>query len=180
MLCWICHHWGGGSLTIDGVAHPQHNQKGCNVENSTNIPDMIANPQDYGFAWEYGPLNKGGMELTDAAPYMVHQNLTRMREVFGDDYFLNMANGTSGKVRDQLLRNDIFANRDILVDDVAMKTIILQRAFGAKKPRASRVTVVEVEKLVEVEVRIYMADDGQEFTDKAEFMAHQIDLRQNA
>ena len=141
-----------------------------------DITDMVANPEKYGFSWDSGPLNKAGMELTKAAPFMVHQDLNRIREVFGDEYILNMANGTSGKVRDQLLRNDIWEDRSLVNRPEEMKEIVIGRALGRTRGRATRVTVVE--KIVEV--RSWVADDGTEFTDKAECMAYNIDLKLNA
>lgn len=164
------------SLSIDSWSgtHATYS-KGCTMSTTYDITDMIAHPEKYGFSWGYGSLNKAGMELTKTAPYMVHENLERLREVFGDEYFLAIANGTSGRVRDQLLRNDIYENRDLLKQPEELKRIVLERAFG-RKPRSARVTVVE--KLVEV--RTYVADDGTEFTDKGECLAHNIDLKQNA
>ena len=145
-----------------------------------DITDMVANPEAYGFSWSYGPLAKAGMELTKVAPYMVHTDLNCIREVFGDQYILNMANGTSGKVRDQLLRNDIWEDRSLVNRPDEMKQIVISRALGRTRGRSARVTVVEVIKEKIVEVRSWVADDGTEFTDKAECMAYNIDLKLNA
>jgi len=138
---------------------------------------MIANPEAYGFSWGYGPLHKGKMEVCALAPYMEHKDLARLREVFGDDYFLSSANGQSARVRDQLLRNDIWLSKPLASKPEEMKRIVLERALGTKSRRSRTITV---EKIVEKEVRIYVADDGQEFTDKAEYMAYQVDLKLNA
>ena len=138
---------------------------------SNELQDMISNPEAYGFAWGEGPLHKNGMELCKHAPYIEHKDLERMREVFGDDYFLASANGQSARVRDQQLRNDIWDDKSLASKPDEMKRIVLERAFGTRS-RKARVTVVEV--------KTYLADDGTEFTDKAECMAYNIDLKQNA
>lgn len=135
------------------------------------ISSMIANPSAYGFEWGYGALHHKEMKIADRAPHIVHMDLALMREHFGDQYFLDCANTRSGRVRDQLLRNDIFDDRPLAKDDLRMKTIVLQRALG-RVSRKSRVTVVE--KIVEKTV--YAANDGTTFPTLAEALAHNVDL----
>lgn len=137
-----------------------------------NISDMIANPSSYGFEWGYGALHHKEMRIAERAPHIVHVNLELMRATFGDSYFLDSANTRSARVRDQTLRNDIYDDRPLAKDDLRMKTIVLERALG-RVSRKSRVTVVE--KIVEK--RVFVANDGTEFTDKAEMMAHNVDLQ---
>lgn len=140
-----------------------------------DLNEMVSNPSAYGFEWGFGPLHKNGMEICKAAPYIVHKDFKRLCEVFGDDYFLASANGQSARVRDQLLRNDIWDNKSLANDTDAMKRIVLERALGTRA-RKSRVTIIERE----VQVKVYVADDGTEFTDKAEYLAYQVDLKLNA
>lgn len=137
-----------------------------------DINDLIANPSKYGFEWGYGALEHKGMRIAERAPYIVHRDLDLMRKHFGDQYFLDCANTRSGRVRDQTIRTDIYDDRPLAKDDLRMKTMVLQRALGVAA-RKSRVTVIE--KIVEK--RVYVANDGTEFTDKAEMMAHNVDLQ---
>lgn len=133
---------------------------------------MISNPEEYGFEWGYGPLHKDKTLLCEAAPYIVHKDLSRMREVFGDEYFLDSANGQSARVRDQTLRNDLWTDATLKGKPEEMKRIVLERALGTRARRRS-VTVV-TQTIVQ---KVYVADDGSEFTDKAEYLAKQAELK---
>lgn len=136
------------------------------------IDGMLANPTAHGFDWEYGPLHKGGMELTKSAPFIKHLDTALMQKHFGDSYFLDSANGQSARVRDQrVLREAIWDDKSVASDDEAQKRLVLAAALGRKATR--RVTIVERE----VIKRIYMADDGTEFENKDEFMEYQAELR---
>lgn len=138
-----------------------------------NIADMIENPSNYGFEWGYGPLSKDHgttrVTLISNAPHIIHKDLDKLRKTFGDDYFLSSSNGTSPRVRDQKLRDDIAADPTLKNRMVEMKTIVLERAFGVTT-RKSRVTIVE--KIVEKRVAVYVANDGTEFEDKMEMLQY--------
>ena len=136
------------------------------MEEST-IDSMIDNPQAYGFSWGYGHLKRGGMVITQGAgaPYMVHEDVAKVSEAFGDDYFLEMANGTSGKVRDQgVIRNGIWANKALAGNMRKMKQMVLQGALNVRRSRTAPV------------VRIFVASDGTEFADKNELLAYEAEL----
>lgn len=142
----------------------------------TNIAEILANPSAHGFEWAYGPVAKNGMELMANAPYMKHENVEKLTATFGDRYLLDIANGTSGKVRDQgVVRNMVWDDRKLASQMDVLKEAIVKAALGQRTRRTNVVIVKEV-----VRERVYVADDGTEFTDKGEFLAHQIDLKQNA
>lgn len=139
-----------------------------NANARPDIEDMIDNPEPYGFRWGYSHLHKKGMQVTvgAGAPHMVHLDVDKIRNTFGDDYILVSTNQQSARVRDQQLREDIWDDKSLASRDRDMKRIVLHRAFGQKRTKA---TVVEV--------RIYVADDGEEFRNKAEFLEYQAKLR---
>lgn len=140
---------------------------------SHDIADIIANPAKYGFEWGYGELHTGtGAAKTlviKDAPHMVHTDIQKIRDTFGDAYVMDSLNGTSRRVVDQRLRVDIQDNLALRSNQDAMKRIIIGRALGARKS-PTRVTVVE--KLVQV----FVANDGTEFTDKTECLAWNMAL----
>lgn len=121
----------------------------------------------HGFSIGYGPLHKKGMELTKTAPYIVHEDVAKMTETFGANYFLDCANGQSGRVRDQTLREDIWDDKSLASRPEEMVCILIARALGTKRTR--KVTVIEK--------RIYVAEDGSEFENKDEFLAYQKELQ---
>lgn len=142
----------------------------------STVAEILANPEAHGFSWAYGPISKGGMELMHDAPWMKHEDVQKMTATFGDRYFLDIANGTSGKVRDQgVVRNMVWDDRKLASQRDVLKEAIVKAALGQKTRRTNVVIVKEV-----VRERVYVADDGTEFTDRADYMAHQIDLKQNA
>jgi len=132
------------------------------------IANIVLNPSEHGFSFGTGSLHKKGMELTKNAPHIVHEDVAKMSETFGPEYFLDCANGQSGRVRDQTLREDIWDDKTLASRPEEMACIIVQRALGAK--RARKVTVIEK--------RIYVAVDGTEFEDKDEFLAYNKELSQ--
>lgn len=141
---------------------------------SANLADMKANPEKYGFTWGWGHLHHKGLRVTmgRGAPYIEHRDLNLLRQTFGDDYVLRSMNEQSARVRDQTIRTELWESVPLRSDEDAMQTIVLEKALGLKS-RTRKVTVVE--KIVEK--RIYVAEDGMEFEDKAEFLAHQADLK---
>ncbi len=134
------------------------------------MADMIKNPSEYGFDWGAGTLHKKGMQVTNeqGAPYIVHKDVQLMTRHFGADYFLVMADGTSGRVRDQGIREAIYADKSLASDMPRMKMWILERAFG-QRPAASR-TVIKTKVYACVEC-------DEEFTNKDDLIAHSVDAR---
>lgn len=132
------------------------------------IVNIVLNPSEHGFSFGTGALHKKGMEIAKAAPYIVHEDVAKMSETFGQEYFLECANGQSGRVRDQTLREDIWDDKSLSSRPEEMACIIVSRALGSK--RARKVTVIEK--------RIYVAVDGTEFEDKDEFLAYNKELQQ--
>jgi len=139
-----------------------------------DVEDMIDSPEKYGFKWAFGHLHRKGMQITtgSGAPCIEHVDLARMREVFGDEYFLESANGTSARVRDQTIRDAIWDDRSLGGRDKDMKRWILTKALG-QAVRTRRTTVVERI----VEKRIYLASDGTEFETPQDCLAHNVDLQ---
>jgi len=125
---------------------------------------IAANPEAYGFSWNTETLHKAGSTLPNC-PTMEHKDEAKLRSTFGETYFIEMANGTSGRVRDQeVARTMIYENRN--VDRMAVKIAIVDRAFGIRVRKAATV----------IKVQSWLANDGTEFTDKAECMAYNASL----
>lgn len=146
------------------------------MDTNEKIEDMIDNPQDYGFDWEYQTLHKNAgaanskIVVCEKAPVIAHLNVGLMTEHFGEGYFLASANGTSARVRDQrVVRDACEDNREIRKDVRALQRLVLMAALQV---RSSRVTVVE--KIVEK----FTAIDGTTWPTQAEAMAHSIDVMQ--
>lgn len=131
------------------------------------IVEIVLQPSAHGFSFGSGPLHKKGMEIAKAAPFIVHEDVALMSSTFGPQYFLDCANGQSGRVRDQTLREDIWDDKSLASRPEEMACIIVSRALGSKRTR--KVTVIEK--------RIYVAQDGTEFEDKAEFLEYQKQLQ---
>lgn len=132
---------------------------------SETMLDMVKNPTEYGFEWGAGALNKKGMQVTNeqGAPYIIHKDVQLMTRHFGPDYFLVMADGTSGRVRDQGIREAIYADKSLASDMSRMKLWILERAFG-QRPAGSRTVVTR---------KVYACMEcDDEFTSKDELIAH--------
>lgn len=129
-----------------------------------NIDAAIDNPAPYGFAWGTAPVAKGSGDkaviVNANAPHIVHENIDLMIKYFGPGYFLNSANGTSARVRDQRVTRDASTKGD--KDLKSLKRKVLQAALGQRVRNAAQV--------VTVTERIYCAADGTEFTDKQEML----------
>lgn len=128
------------------------------------VVQIALNPAEHGFSFGTGPLHKKGMELTKNAPFIVHEDVNKMSETFGPEYFLDCANGQSGRVRDQTLREDIYDEKALSSRPEEMACIIVQRALGAK--RARKVTVITKESFV-----TYIDGQRYEFETEAELQA---------
>lgn len=135
-----------------------------------NVQDMIENPATYGFEWGFGPLHKKGMQVCALAPHIVHKDVDLLRATFGDSYFFDSMNSQSARVRDQTLRDAIWDEKSLASKPTEMKRWVLDKALG-RHSRTRRQTIVEVQ------VQVFIANDGQEFSDKAECMAHNVDLQ---
>lgn len=144
-----------------------------------DIENMIDSPELYGFMWGFGLVSAkiGGIKVVvcENAPHMEHVNMDLCTDTFGPRYFLDQADGTSARVRDQEV------TRSACKDDLAMRKntrelqrLVLERALNITRKRVRTVQTV-VEKTVEV--RIFVASDGTEFTSKADLMAHEVDLK---
>jgi len=151
-----------------------------------DLDDMIDHPDKYGFDWGFGPVakkdptdRKTKFTVCERAPYIVHKDVALMMQYFGPTYFLDMANGTSGKVRDQ------DAVRDPCARDLKLRTnirqlqrMVLVRALDQRAPRGSHMIVVE--KTVEVPVFYGIGLDGKPkvFQSQADVLASIIDFQQ--
>lgn len=138
------------------------------------IEHLIRHPEDGGFEWKFGPLHRGRQRdvvVHSAAPYRFVTNLDKAIATFGLAAVLDGINGTSWKVDDQTLR-DVIHDGTISRDDVeGMQRWILAKALGAARMPRRAATVI-----VEKVSKIYVANDGTEFTELAECMAHNVDL----
>lgn len=132
--------------------------------NELNIDAAIEDPTPFGFSWGSAPVAKGSGDkaviVNPNAPHIVHENIDLMCKYFGPAYFLNSANGTSARVRDQRVTRDAALKGD--KDVKSLKRKVLQAALGQR--------VRNVATVVTVTERIYCAPDGTEFTDKQEML----------
>jgi hypothetical protein len=127
---------------------------------------MIDNPEAYGFTWGHGPLEKNETIVHKAAPYIIHGSVELMSEHFGPTYFLDMANGTSGRVRDQALRNELWGNLPLRSNEREMKRWVIERALKvAGRKRGTRT--------------VFRGMDGKDYPSTVEMnaanLAHLID-----
>jgi hypothetical protein len=140
-----------------------------------DIEDMIDHPEKYGFSWVFGSVSKGGQGdkgtvVCAKAPFMKHENVDLIHKTFGPRYFLDSADTTSPRVRDQRVVRDACADDyTIRKDTRELQRMVIRGAFGQKGGR----------KVVEriVEKRIYIASDDTEFSSKEDMQAYEADLR---
>ena len=119
-----------------------------------DLDDMIDHPELYGFLWTFGVLHKTEDKrkyvVCERAPYIEHMDDDVMRRHFGQNYFLAMANGTSGRVRDQeVVRSACEDDIRIRSDVRALQALVLRRALGTRASRRPTTIVVETVKVVE-------------------------------
>lgn len=127
---------------------------------------IVENPEAHGFRWNSETLHKAGIPLHDC-PTMEHVDSDKLLATFGPRYFLDMANGTSGRVRDQeVARSMIYEKRNVDRKDV--KVAVIERAFGIKARRTATVVV---------EKKIYLAIDGSEHATAQDALARNVDLQ---
>lgn len=109
-----------------------------------NIAEIVANPEAHGFTWGNGEVHRGtgpnAVLLRKNAPHIVHVNIDLVRETFGDDYFLNSANGTSARVRDQRVTRTAL-NADATVSNDDLKEKVIAAALGQRTRSVSTRTV---------------------------------------
>jgi len=136
-----------------------------------NVLDIVQNPADHGFSWGEGSLHKKGMELTKVAPFIVHEDVTKMQATFGETYFLELANGQSGRVRDQSIREDIWEDKSLASRPEEMRCIIVSKALGTKRSR--KVTVITKQSFV-----TFIDGQRYEFDTEAELQAAVTEAQQ--
>lgn len=145
---------------------------------SHNVAHIVAHPEEYGFAWGTTPIRTDGGRkvLSNDAPCVIHKDVARMSEVFGETYFSDMANGTSGRVRDQRIdRNMLQANARTPHED--MQIAIVESMLNIRTRRGGTVTVFRsmdgVDHKTEVEMKqaniAFLVDNGLD-ADKAREM----------
>ena len=117
--------------------------------NVVDVATIIAKPEDFGFAWEWEHLHHNGNRVTmgRGAPRKLHLDIAKCMSTFGDNFFLDSANGTSARVKDQTIRSELADNIPLRTDERAMCEWIVRNALGAKS-RKSNVTIIEHTKYV--------------------------------
>jgi hypothetical protein len=112
---------------------------------NTQTPDVayiVAHPTEFGFHWIEGKVQKGDLGPW-SVPLVKHDDVDLLRATFGDEFFLNSADGTSRHVTNQRIARDMKAERPRCTAD-EIKTAIVQNQLGMKSRRTR--TVVEVTK----------------------------------
>jgi hypothetical protein len=127
---------------------------------SHNVAEIVSNPEAYGFTWGSDILHKDGKALGQC-PYVIHRDLPKMREIFGDEYFLASANGTSRRVTDQRIARDL-RWEDLSTKDDVIKTAIVQNMLGQISRRRGGV------KTVTVTVETFKGLDGENYATELE------------
>ena len=119
-----------------------------------DIAAIIETPEDYGFNWAYGKIEKDSMVLSAQAPHIVITDVAKFQDKF-PGIILNVLNG-SNSVRvgcQSITRSTLWADRNTTPETLKQKC--LAWLLGVK---AATVTTVEV----------YVLPDGSKTKDKAE------------
>lgn len=113
--------------------------------NTVAISDIVDHPEKYGFTWEYEHLMKNGSRVTmgRGAPRKLHVDRALCEATFGERFFLDSANGTSARVKDQTIRDELSENIPMRSDERAMCEWIIRNAMGTKARKSSVTVVVE-------------------------------------
>lgn len=111
---------------------------------TVELSDIVDNPEKYGFTWEYEHLMKNGSRVTmgRGAPRKLHVDRAKCEATFGERFFIDQSNGTSARVKDQTIRDELSENIPMRSNERAMCEWIVKNALGAKT-RKPNVTIVE-------------------------------------
>lgn len=134
---------------------------------STTKAEVLANPEAHGFTFALGEVQQDKIPLGDV-PLIQVINLTLFDASFPGVAINAINGGQSIRVACQGIgRTARWEDRKVSVD--ALKEKCVDWLMGIKRS-ARTVTVVK-------QVKVYVADDGTEFTDKTEYMEYNAALR---
>lgn len=144
------------------------------MSTSEKVTAILAKPEDHGFTWESARLEKGTMSWENI-PRMRVTDLSKFRATFGDAVVLASLNGTSLRVKNQTIREAIYADSSLSRNVPAMQQWLIESALGITTRRQTVVTV---------HTESFVALDGskhetleQAIARSAEVMAAQVDAQ---